>query len=1164
MNPWILFSFAVLYFALLFGIALYGDSRTGRRVTRSRGKLIYALSLAVYCTSWTFYGAVGTAANDGWSFLPIYLGPLLVFVFGHSLLQKMIRVGKRQNTTSVADFLASRYGKRQGIALLSTLICTVAGIPYIALQLKAVTNSITVLSASSPTPGLPIPDTALVVAVSMMAFAILFGTRQVDVSKHHPGMMLTIAFESLVKLAALIMLALYVIFVFYSGPAEFASELVASEAFGWSGISMNFLTQLLLAAAAVLVLPRQFHVMVVENTQLDHLNTARWVFPLYLILISLVVFPIASAGLRLFHGTGIDADTFVLLLPLAGGQNWLTILVFIGGFSASMAMIVITTLTLSTMLSNDAFVPFLLRHRLSTSSDVVAPWLLLARRAIIVGVILIAWLYNQLFGETEALSAIGLLAFSLVVQLLPALIGGLYWRRAHTHGAYAGMIAGSLLWFWTLIVPMLSHAGFISNQVLLNGPLGISWLRPEFLFGFEFGDPLSRGVFFSLASNIAAFVFFSRRAQPSLADRLQASAYVQFNEHLHSDDSRNRSKPQVKIGELISMLERFAGSNQTQRWIDDFERVNHLRLQQNDIPTADFIRYIERTLSGVIGASSARAMMHSALAGRELHLEDVVTFFDEATQAIQFNQKVLSSTLENLDHGVSVIDRDLKLVAWNRKYLEMYDYPKDMIRVGQSIDVLVRYNAERGECGPGNVEEHIQKRLNHLRSGSSHRFIRVRNNGRVTEIRGNPLPGGGFVTTFNDITEFVRAQDELKEAKSTLEARVAERTEEVGKINQELRAEIAERERAESMIMEAKTEAELANESKTRFLALASHDILQPLNAARLYNTALMDQWPDNAILPKLESSLRTTEELISTLLEIAKLDGTTQAPVYEAVDLKTLFASINDEFSAVAAEKSLRLIVRPTTVMVRSEARQLRRVIQNMVSNAIKYTRQGGILLAARTRGDQILIQVWDTGLGISEDDFDRIFLDFNRLDQHQQEAQGVGLGLSVVSRISQHLNHPLKVASKPGRGSCFSVTAPFAGNRDEKVRASDTPVKAANQLEIRVLVVDNDRQNTDALRTVLQGWGCDVETASTAAEARAAAEPQLLIIDYHLGESLTGFDLYRTLQTQWQNPVPAILVTAHGDADLQQAAANAGMGYLAKPVKPIALRSLIKNRMR
>ena len=1162
MNPWILLAIVILYVALLFGIALFGDSRPGRIALKPHKPLIYALTLAVYCTSWTFYGAVGTAANAGWAFLPIYLGPFLVLLFGTPLIDKMIRVGKRQNTTSIADFLASRYGKRRGIALLATLICTMAGIPYIALQLKAVTNSITILSANAS--GLPFPasNTSLIVAIAMIVFAILFGTRQVDASKHHHGMMLTIAFESIIKLAALLALALYVIFEFYSGPREFYSELLSTQVFSWQGVSLSFLTQLLLAAAAILVLPRQFHVMIVENTHQSHLSTARILFPLYLLLISLVVLPIAVAGLRLFTQTDINADTYVLMLPQAGNQTWLTLLIYIGGFSASMAMIVITTLTLSTMLSNDVLMPMFINRRPTSEQQPAGLLLLLLRRLMMIGVVLIAWVYNLLFSESEALSAIGLMAFSLVVQLLPALIAGLYWRSAHAHGAYAGMAVGTLVWFWSLVVPMLCTAGFLPPSILDQGPLGIHWLRPEHLFGFEFSDQLSHGVFVSLVLNVLCFVMLSKNATTTLVDRLQASAFVQLDEHLQRDGVNSR-RPQVKVGELLSLLERFAGSAQANRWISDYERVHHLRLHKHDVPSSDFLRYIERTLSGVIGSSSARAMMHSALAGRELHLEDVVTFFDEATQAIQFNQRVLSSTLENLDHGVSVIDRDLRLVAWNRKYLKMYQYPKDMIRVGTPIEMLVRFNATRGECGPGDVEDLVQKRINHLHSATSHRFIRMRNNGRVTEIRGNPLPGGGFVTTFNDITEFVKAQDELQEAKRNLEFRVEERTEEVRKINAELRAEIAERERADAMIMEAKTEAELANESKTRFLALASHDILQPLNAARLYNTALLDKWPDEAILYKLESSLKTSEELISTLLEIAKLDGKQQPPVIEPVALATIFNSIKDEFSAIAEEKGLQLRVRATKLYIASEARPLRRIVQNLVSNAIKYTRKGGLLLAARKRGERVDIQVWDSGLGINEADFERIFLDFNRLDSHRQEAQGVGLGLSVVSRISQHLNHPIDVKSRLNRGSCFTVQTPWCAPPADQPTAI-VPAQATFAMNHRVLIIDNDAQNIDALQTVLMGWGCSVHAASNEREALNSPRPEILIIDYHLGEALTGLHLYQQLETAWGRHVPAILVTAHGDSSIKQQASNHGMGYLAKPVKPVALRSLIKTYLK
>lgn len=1162
MSLWFLFLVALLYFICLFTIALYGDSNTGKHTFAPLKPYIYALSIAVYCSSWTFYGAVGTATQQGWDFLPIYLGPFLVFVFGHSVIRKIIRIGKRQNTTSIADFLASRYGKKRGIGFLTTMICTVACIPYIALQLKAVSNSVTLLTDETSQSAAAI-DVGFVVALSMIGFAILFGTRQVDAARHHHGMMLTIAFESLVKLAALVALAMFVIFVFLDGPAEFIETLASSDMFIWQSPSLNFLTQLILAAGAILVLPREFHVMVVENTNHDHLNTARWVFPLYLFLVSVVVLPIAIAGQQYFTGTSINADSFVLMLPQVSDQTWLTILVFIGGFSASMAMVVITTLTLSTMLSNDVILPYVMRRNLLPNSMNLGVSLILTRRLTIAAVILIAWSYNIGFGHSEALSSIGLLAFTLVVQLIPPLLGGLYWKKGHAQGAYAGMIVGSLIWAWTLLVPMLHHAGYLSDTLMNQGPLGISWLRPEFLFGFEFSDGLSHGVFFSLLGNSLFYVAFSRRANSSITDRLQASAYVSYGEHLHRPGTK---KSQVKSGELVAMLERFAGTLQTQTWVGDFERVNHTRMDPNDRPTAEFVRYIERTLSGVIGASSARAMMHSALAGRELQLEDVVTFFDETTQAIQFNQKVLSSTLENLDHGVSVIDRDLRLVAWNRKYLAMYDYPKDLIRVGTPIEELVRFNASRGECGPGDIEELIQKRLNHLHAGTAHRFIRMRNNGSVTEIRGNPLPGGGFVTTFNDITEFVKAQDALQEAKNTLELRVEERTEEVREINAELRAEIVEREKAEAMLMEAKTEAEYANESKTRFLALASHDILQPLNAARLYNSALIDRWPGDPTVLKLESALHTSEELISTLLEIAKLDGNPKTPEFESVSLDLLFESIDHEFSAMADEKGLSLNVRYSGLFVTSESRPLRRIIQNLISNAIKYTRDGGVLLAARKRAGGVSIEVWDTGLGINQRDQKRIFLDFSRLEIHRQEAQGVGLGLSVVSRISDHLGHAISVFSRPGKGSCFKIqvalTQPSA-SRDSapKPPTTDQPADFAS----RTLIIDNDLPNTDALSTLLAGWGCKVRSASSSQEAlKEEIPPDFLIVDYDLGNGLTGVQLKNELIRQWQTEVPAILVTAHDDSSIKKLAQSESMLFLSKPVKPAALRSLIKTLQR
>lgn len=1161
MNPWSIFTLAIAYIALLFGLALFGDRQKERRWPNWVNATIYSLSLAVYCTSWTYYGGVGRAASGGWDFLPIYLGPVLVFIFGGPLLHKLVKVGKRQNTTSIADFLASRYGKRNGIALLVTGICTLAGVPYIALQLKAVSNSLEVLVGAEVIKQSGISDTALLVALAMIGFATLFGTRQVNVSEHHRGMMLAIAFESIVKLAALMTLATFVVFVFFAGPNDFLATYHSFPTFEWKGPSLNFMTQLLLAAGAILVLPRQFHVTVVENTDQRHVNVARWVFVIYLALISLVIVPIATAGLSLFPGPEANADTYVLLIPQATGQNWLSALVFIGGFSASTAMIVITTLTLSTMLSNDVILPAMRRHLVAPNSQ-VGPTLILIRRLSIVAVILAAWVYHHGFGGIDELSTIGLLAFSLVVQLIPALLGGLFWRNGNAMGAYGGMLSGTLVWAWTLMLPMLVRSQMLPRGILDEGLFGFQWLRPEALFGLEFSDPLSHGVFFSLTANVVVYVWLSRRAVPSLNDRMQAAAYVNMDEHLHHPGHIPKHVD-IRVSDLVSMLERFAGHGRTRERVADYERVNHRQLHPQDTPEADFIRYVERTLAGVIGASSARAMMHSALSGRHLNFEDVVTFFDETTQAIQFNQKVLSATLENIDHGVSVIDRDMRMVAWNRKYLEMYDYPTGLIRVGVPVETLVRYNAERGECGPGSPDEHVRRRLEHLKQGTSHRFIRVRGNASVIEMRGNPLPGGGFVTTFNDITEFVHAQEALEEAKNTLEVRVAERTEAARQINAELREEIQERERAQAALLAAKGEAETANASKTRFLALASHDILQPLNAARLYAASLSEQWPRDATLDKLDQSLRTTEDLMSTLLEIARLDGREQPIQTEPVSVASLLEGIYNEFEPVAREKHLSFRVRRCNLTVASVPNSLRRILQNMVSNAIKYTRNGGVLVGARTRGDRLSIQVWDTGLGIDDADLQRIFNDFTRLDQHSQEAHGVGLGLGVVARLSQLLHHPVLVRSRPGRGSCFEVSVPLLQHCGIAAPVTVPASRDNDSFAFRVLVVDNDPKNVDALVTLLQRWGCKTHFAASLDTALQSECPDLVLLDYHLGESDSGLTLYPRLTTLWRKAVPGILITAHPDDELRGQAETLGLGFLRKPVKPAALRSLLRAKM-
>lgn len=1178
MAAWTVALLALAYVGGLFWIANWGERHADDRLIRKYGGLIYSLALAVYCTSWTYYGAVGTAVTQGWDYIPIYLGPLLLFLFAQPFLFKLLYVTKKHNVTSIADFISSRYGKRRNIALLVALICLVVVVPYISLQLKAVASSYQVLLGEDFSVGQVrwYQDSALLSAVAMAFFAILFGTRKVHLTEQNRGVMVAIAFESVVKLFALLMLA-GAVYVFILDTEQSALQRFIEHASvqqeqtngsGWVG----FITKTVLATAAVFLLPRQFHVAFVENVSSQHLRHARRWFSGYMVMVTLVVVPIAVAGMMMFPGRLVDADSFVLLIPSTSGWDTLSILVFIGGFSAATSMIIIATLALSTMISNDVVLPGLLRRsKKQGMQHDYSLLLLLVRRSMIVLVMALSWLYYVVFARNYDLAETGLLAFALTIQLAPAVVGGLYWRHGNAYGVYAGLLLGFSLWFFTLMLPQLVSAGVINTDMMATGLFGISWLHPEQLFGVQL-DSLSHGVIFSLGLNILAYVLVSLLSRVPLRDRLQAVAFVKPNLPADHQDTPAR-RIRIRNSDLRTLLERFVGMQRANECLQEFARRQQITLDPDEQPSTRLVEHVERELSGVIGASSASTMVNAVLEGKQLGFEDVVTLFDDTTQAIQFSRKILFSTLEHLSQGVSVVDRDLNLVAWNKAYLEMFDYPDGMVRVGRPIADIVRLNAERGLCGKGQPEEHVSKRIQHMQNGTQHVFQRVRPDGRVIEMRGNPIPGGGFVTSFADITEHVKAVQALAEAKQHLEQRVQERTQTISEMNQELLDEVERRKLTEQQLLHAKAEAEAANASKTRFLALASHDILQPLNAARLFTAALSaendaakhEAKQHQHIVQQLDNSLKATEELISTLLEIAKLDDGKLQPSIEAVDLDDLLSNLADEYRLLAEQKGLQLTVRSRKLHVMSDATYLRRILQNMLSNAIKYTPSGKVLLGCRRRGAWLDIQVWDTGPGIAEPDLLRIFDDFYRIDATAKGQQGVGLGLAVVHRMARVLEHRVDVRSRQGHGTVFQLSLPLATAKPQPVAEERTLKQRSGLAELRVICVDDDATNLEALKVLLQQWQIEQVTGFYDEQSllRFAAEnspPDVLLIDYQLGQHSNGLDLYQQLQVYWQR-VPGILVSASPQADLATQAQRLGLLYLAKPIKPAALRASLNQ---
>lgn len=1163
---WLLILAALGYVGLLFTVAWFGD-RHAQRLARSRWRpLVYSLSMAVYCTGWAFYGTSAQAAETGWAFAPTYFGSIVLLLFGGHFLAKLIAIAKTQNITSLADFIASRYGKRQSLAVLVTLIAFAATVPYIALQLKALTTSYAALTGGAFRHGEASPgwlsDSALYIALLMAVFAILFGTRRLDTTEHHSGMMLAIAFESVVKLFAHLMVGAFVVFILFDGPAELWQAAKASpvaQAVLDGQQSFRYFAHSLLGVTALFCLPSQFHVGMVEAGQVSELRTARWLFPVYLFLANLFILPLALAGL-LKLGNTTPTDLYVLTLPLTADAPGFALLAFIGGLSAATSMVIVASVVVATMICNDIVVPLLLaraRRRGQENPD-FSRLLLPVRRLLILGVALVSFGFYRLVASEAELANLGLLAFTLVAQFAPAMVGGCYWPRGHRSGALAGLAAGVALWAYTLLVPAMCRAGLLDIGLLHDGPMTIGLLRPQALLGITGLDSVGHGLLWSLLANIAVYVAVSLRARASLTDRLQAIAHVDVQTpSWRTDDIR---PIRVTGEEVEALVERFLGRASTARAFAAFPGVSGWRHKP---ASQAVVELAERLLAGVIGAASARDVLLATLHGNEGNIDKTAAIVEETSRIVQFNRELLQAALDNASHGISVVDADLRIVAWNRRYLDLFSYPEGFIYIGKPIAEVIRFNAERGECGPGEIDEQVARRLDHLRRGTPHAFERVRGNHTVLQTRGNPIPGGGFVTSFIDITDLRRQEQALREANEQLEQRVARRTAELSAAN--------------AALASAKVAAEEASRSKTSFLAAASHDLKQPLNAATLFLASARERSTDSGVRQSLkhaEDALAGTDALISTLLDIAKLDAGAVRPHREPVALGTLFEELAVECDLLAEAKSLDLRVRSCTHFVDSDRAMLRRILQNLLSNALRYTSQGGVLLGARVArvdGRAVLrLVVCDTGPGIPASEQERIFREFERLepvagtDSGARRETGHGLGLAIVQRLARLLGHPLRLDSRVGRGTRFVLEVPLIA------APADTPARVLAPSTTRLdgltaLCLDNEAMILDGLRSLLEHWGMRVLTASSRAEALEflddGEEPDVLLLDYHLDGGDNGLATHAALARARGRAVPTVIISADSSDALKRACQAAGITLLAKPVRPLMLKALLSS---
>ncbi|MFG1480140.1 ATP-binding protein [Xanthobacter sp. V4C-4] len=648
------------YLALLFTIAAAADSAAARGRSMISSATVYALSLAVYCTAWTYFGSVGRAAAGGIWFLPIYLGPMLAMCLAWVVVRKMIRIAHAYRITSIADFIASRYGKSPLLAALVTLITVVGIVPYIALQLKAVSAGYQILTDAGGTAGAAgLPwwrDGTLLVTLALALFTILFGTRHLDSSERHEGMVAAIAFESVVKLVAFLAVGLFVTYGLFGGMADIWARAQAfpelaslfSPTAGHPFDYTQWLALTLLSLLSVLLLPRQFQMMVVECTDERHLTRAAWVFPAYLLAINVFVLPIALGGLVLFGPGRMDADTFILSLPLAHGTPALALFAYVGGLSAATGMLIVETIAVSTMVCNDLVMPALLRRPgfAARSGGDLTGLLLNIRRAAIVGVLLLGYLYFQVAGEAYALVSIGLISFAAVAQFAPALLGGMYWRGATRAGALGGLVGGFLLWTYTLMLPSVAKSGWISDAFVRDGPFGIALLAPERLFGLTGLDPLTHALFWSLLVNVGLYVGLSLRRAPSGREASQALLFVDAFARTHDAAAPVFWRGAARRDDLLALASRLLGAERARAVFEAHGRDMGVADIQALTADARLVDRVERALAGAVGSASARVLVASVVDEEPLDLDDVLRILDEASQLRIYARKLETASAE--------------------------------------------------------------------------------------------------------------------------------------------------------------------------------------------------------------------------------------------------------------------------------------------------------------------------------------------------------------------------------------------------------------------------------------------------------------------------------------------------------------------------------------
>ncbi len=1053
-DPRFVLTVFLIYMGFLFLIALWVEKRAREGWSPANHPLFYSLSLAVYCTAWTYYGSVGMAASSGLLFLSIYLGPTVAIFFWWTLLRKLVRLKKNHRITSIADFISARYSKSQSLAVIVTLMALLGTMPYIALQLKAITSTFTLITSAAPPDSLSESILTIwirehigpIVSLLMILFTIILGVRRLDPTERHEGMVAALAAECLVKLVAFLVAGVFVTYFMFSGFSDISHQVTATlDSIGprfsplglEEGSYLKWTTYFVLSMAAILFLPRQFHVAVVENADENHIKTAMWALPLYLLLITIFVVPISLAGL--VKGLPLrDADNYVLMLPLMEGKAWLSLLVFIGGFSAAAGMVMIASVTMATMITNHVFLPVVARVR---SLEFLKRNLLQCRWAAVAIVITTGYWFKYSIGESYMLANIGMMAFAAALQFAPPILGGLFWKRGNKVGATLGLLSGFLIWFYTLLLPSFVKSGWLSHDFLLEGPWGMTLLRPEALMGLSLADPLSHTVFWSLFCNVSLYILGSLVCARSEEEEGLAQ---EFTDVLHTIAPISRAHEREALIDLAEksedlenvLLQYFPPQEARSMLAKCIERCGLAgREHISIVELVELQSEVEKSLSGAIGAASAyKAMADSIIfnpqESRELsevyaeiltdlritpgELKQKVDYYHEREILLQQQAAALKEKVDELEREIAERQKVQKALQESEsRYRSLVETMNEGLAIEDEQGIITYVNDRLCQMWEGSRDEIIGLTLlDFLEDGQREvveEKLRRRFAGEVVTCEVTWAgKEGSKIATFVSLVPYVNAEKHYQGGFAVL-------------------TDI--------------TPLKALEREKANIISMFAHDMrsslvgIHGLGLRLLNKYASMDDEKRSEYLQIINREASKLECLVDDFLEFSRLETGRLKLNFSPTSIEKELLELYEAYCAKTAQAELHMELRIDQALpvIHADGNRLRRVFTNLLDNAVKFSRpHSTITVEAREVDNGIEIKIMDEGVGIHPDDLPFIFDLFHR-GKGDERKEGYGIGLATVKAIVEGHGGRVQVASQLNRGSVFTIFLPkVARGRD------------------------------------------------------------------------------------------------------------------------------------